>query len=154
MTATLRFHLDESVDPAIANGLRRRGVDVTTSREAGLLRSSDEQQLAFASTAQRVLVSHDEDFLALARRGIEHCGIAYCHPESRAIGQIIAGLLLIRDCLTAEEMRNHIEFLRFVSSLKTLIDAHYQGQPTGCGSTPRRSSPPGRLAFVVGLLRP
>jgi hypothetical protein len=111
MTAALRFHLDESVDPAVAEGLRRRGVDVTTSHDAGLLQSSDERQLAFAVSQQRVLVTHDEDFLALAQRGVEHGGIAYCHPEARTIGQIIAGLLLIRDCLTAEEMRNHIEFL-------------------------------------------
>jgi uncharacterized protein with PIN domain len=111
MMAALRFHLDESVDPAVAEGLRRRGADVTSSHEAGLLRASDERQLEFAIAEQRVLVTHDEDFLALVRRGIEHGGIAYCHPEARNIGQIIAGLLLIRDCLTAEEMHNHIEFL-------------------------------------------
>jgi hypothetical protein len=111
MTAAMRFHLDESVDPAVAEGLRRRGADVSTSHDARLLQASDESQLAFAIAQGRTLVTHDEDFLALARRGIEHSGIAYCHPEARTIGQIIADLLLIRDCLTAEEMRNHIEFL-------------------------------------------
>jgi hypothetical protein len=111
MTDPIRFHLDESVDPAVADGLRRRGVDVTTSHETRLLRASDEQQLDFAGSDDRVLVTHDDDFLALARRGVEHNGIAYCHPEARSIGEIIAGLLLIRDCLTPDEMRNHVEFL-------------------------------------------
>lgn len=80
MTAALRFHLDESVDPAVANGLRGRGADVTTSQNASLLQASDQRQLAFCLAEQRILVTHDEDFLALARGGIEHGGIAYCHP--------------------------------------------------------------------------
>ena len=32
----LSFHLDEHMHPAIAAGLRRRGIDVTTTFEAGL----------------------------------------------------------------------------------------------------------------------
>jgi hypothetical protein len=31
----IRYHLDEHVDPAVAEGLRRRGVDVTTEVETG-----------------------------------------------------------------------------------------------------------------------
>ena len=111
MTDRIRFHLDENVDPAVAEGLRRRGVDVTTSQGAGLLRSSDDRQIAFAFAENRVLVTHDEDFLARANRGASHAGIAYCHPEARSIGQIIAALMLIRDCVAPHEMQNHIEFL-------------------------------------------
>ena len=36
MARTMRFHLDEHVPHAIAEGLRRRGIDVTTTVEAGL----------------------------------------------------------------------------------------------------------------------
>lgn len=111
MTDQIRFHLDENVDPAIANGLRRRGVDTSTSHETGLLEASDEQQLAFALDQGRVLVTHDRDFLAMLKPGAEYAGIAYCHPELRSIGQIISGLMLIYDCLTPDAMRNHVEFL-------------------------------------------
>jgi uncharacterized protein with PIN domain len=111
MTDRIRFHLDENVDPAVADGLRRRGVDVTTTQEVGLLRASDDKQLEFALADGRTLVTHDEDFLALAKEGVTHIGIAYCHPELRSIGQIIAALMLIRDCMTPDEMTNHVEFL-------------------------------------------
>jgi predicted nuclease of predicted toxin-antitoxin system len=107
----IRFHLDESVSPAIADGLRRRGIDVTASRDVGLLGASDETQLSFAVAAGRVIFTQDDDFLAMAKQGAEHCGIVYCHQHARTIGQILGGLLLIADCLTAEEMRNHLEFL-------------------------------------------
>jgi uncharacterized protein with PIN domain len=111
MTDRIRFHLDENVDPAVASALRRRGVDVTTTQEVGLLRAPDDQQIAFVLTDGRTLVTHDEGFLTRGKQGVEHAGIAYCHPESRSISQIIAALLLIRDCLTPEEMRNHVEFI-------------------------------------------
>jgi hypothetical protein len=111
MSDHIRFHLDENVDPVIADGLRRRGIDVTTTQQTGLLRSPDGAQVAFAITEHRVLVTHDDDFLALAKDGIQHAGIAYCHPEQRSIGEIIRALLLIRDCLTPEDMKNHVEFL-------------------------------------------
>jgi hypothetical protein len=44
----IRFHLDEHVASAIAEGLRRRGIDVTTTADAGLLDAPDEDHLAFA----------------------------------------------------------------------------------------------------------
>lgn len=36
MLETIRFHMDENVNTAIADGLRRRGIDVTTTAKAGL----------------------------------------------------------------------------------------------------------------------
>jgi uncharacterized protein with PIN domain len=111
MSERIRFHLDENVHPAVAEGLRRRGIDVTTTQEAGLMQASDEKQLEFALAEQRTLVTHDEDFLALAKAGVPHAGITYCHPQLRSIGQMIATLLLIRDCMTPEEIKNHVEFL-------------------------------------------
>jgi hypothetical protein len=44
----IRFHLDESMPNVVAEGLRRRGFDITTSSEAGLIAASDPEQLAFA----------------------------------------------------------------------------------------------------------
>lgn len=111
MTDRIRFHLDESVDPAVADGLRRRGIEATSARDVGLLKASDPRQIAFAISESRTLVTHDGDFLRLARQGIEHTGIAYCRAQALSIGQIVAALMLIHDCLTPEEMRNHVEFL-------------------------------------------
>jgi predicted nuclease of predicted toxin-antitoxin system len=72
----IRYHLDEHLDPAIAVGLRRRGVDVTTTVDARLSGASDLAQLAFATRNHRVLVTRDTDFLALNADGVSHGGIA------------------------------------------------------------------------------
>jgi len=66
MSERIRFHLDENVDSAIALGLRRYEIDVTTTAEAGLLNRSDEVQLNFIRETQRVIFTQDADFLIIA----------------------------------------------------------------------------------------
>lgn len=61
MTAKIRFHLDENVDSAIADGLRRRNVEVTTSSDVGMIGASDEAHLEYAVREQRVIFTHDAD---------------------------------------------------------------------------------------------
>jgi predicted nuclease of predicted toxin-antitoxin system len=65
MTDKIRFHLDENVSNSIAEGLRRRGIDVTTTPEIGLIAASDAQQIAFALSQNRVIFTHDDDFVVL-----------------------------------------------------------------------------------------
>ncbi|HEY3026906.1 MAG TPA: DUF5615 family PIN-like protein [Pyrinomonadaceae bacterium] len=63
MADRIRFHLDEHVDPAIATALRRAGIDVTTTNDAGLRTKDDEVHLNFARSEGRVIVTRDQDFL-------------------------------------------------------------------------------------------
>ena len=107
----IRFHLDEHIDPGVAHGLGLRGVDVTTAADRSLLGAEDIEHLAFALRENRVLVTQDEDFLAMHTSGTLHAGIAYCHQQSRSIGELIRALMLIHQCLTAEEMVGRVEFL-------------------------------------------
>jgi len=53
MAERIRFHLDEHVDPAIAIAVRRAGIDVTTTSEAGLRTKDDETHLDFARAEGR-----------------------------------------------------------------------------------------------------
>ncbi len=107
----IRFHLDEQVDPAIAVGLRQRGVDVSTTQSAGLLAAADTEHVAYAIAERRVIVTHDSDFVRLHDRGEPHDGIAYCAPQSRSAGQIIRHLCLMHDCMADDEMRGRVEYL-------------------------------------------
>jgi Domain of unknown function (DUF5615) len=56
MPRTIRFHLDENCSKAIAGGLRRRGIHVTTTPEmGGLTGAIDEQQAAYSLAEGRIL---------------------------------------------------------------------------------------------------
>ncbi len=74
MPRTTRYHLDEHIDFAVAQGLRRRGIDVTTPADAGLLGAEDPDHIAFAVANGRVIFSNDPDFLRLHDQGVEKNG--------------------------------------------------------------------------------
>jgi predicted nuclease of predicted toxin-antitoxin system len=111
MPRTIRFHLDEHVDSAIAQGLRRRGIDVTTTVEANLLGASDDRHLAYALSEKRAIVTFDSDFLATAQCGERHSGITYRFQGNSHIGHVIRSLELIWELLEADEMMNRVEYL-------------------------------------------
>jgi predicted nuclease of predicted toxin-antitoxin system len=107
----MRFHLDEHVDPAVAHGLRRLGIDVTTTGDANLLGAPDERHIEFAQREERVIFTNDSDFLRFASTTVDHPGIAYCARNSQSIGHIIRHLCLMHDCLEDDEMRGQVEYL-------------------------------------------
>lgn len=111
MSKIIRFHLYENVTNIIAEALRRRRIDVTTTPEQGLISASDEEQLAFCLSQSRVIFTQDTDFLRLHHQGVSHAGIVFCSQGSRSVGEIIRSLVLIWELLETEEMRQHLEFI-------------------------------------------
>lgn len=109
--AEIRYHLDEHMDNAVAVGLRRRGIDVTTTVEAGLMRASDQEHLAFALGEQRVFVTRDRRILATASQAEFHAGIAIARKGRGTIGPIVLALAHLHRIVTAEEMMERVEYL-------------------------------------------
>ena len=110
MAERIRFHLDEHVDPAIAIALRRAGIDVTTTNEAGLRTKDDETHLDFARAEGRVIVTRDQDFLRMSRRVTDHSGLVF-YTANQSIREIIEGLILIYEIMVPGEMAGNIEYL-------------------------------------------
>ena len=111
MPRTIRFHLDENCSKAVAGGLRRLGIDVTTTPEVGLRGASDEQQAAYCLAEGRILFTQDQDFPRLDAAGVPHAGIAYCVKDTKSIGEIIQSLVLIWEVYEPEEMTGRVEYL-------------------------------------------
>jgi uncharacterized protein with PIN domain len=111
MRMAIRFHLDENVSGAVASSLRLRGVDVTTPASAGLIGADDSEHLRFALSQHRVLVTHDDDFTRIHAEGTRHAGICYCQKDKYSIGDLVRSLVLVRECLTEEEMSGQLEYL-------------------------------------------
>jgi predicted nuclease of predicted toxin-antitoxin system len=107
----MRFHLDEHVADAIAKGLRQRGIDVTTTADANLLDAEDDEHVAYALSEDRVVVTQDADFLRLHGDQQVHAGIVYFPQRTRTIGEVIAHLALMHDCMEEGEMRGKVEYL-------------------------------------------
>lgn len=111
----ISFYLDQHVPSAVARGLRLRGVDVLTAFEDGQSALDDAALLQRAGFLKRVLVTQDEDFLAIANEhlagGREFTGIIYAHQLRIGIGRFISDLELIAKACELPQMLNRIEHL-------------------------------------------
>ena len=98
----MKLYLDEDVPVAIAEALRCAKVNVLTTEEAGNKQNLDAAQLAFATTAERCIVTRNvKHFAELAEQAVQqqrpHAGIilissSYRGNETR---RITAGILRI-----------------------------------------------------------
>lgn len=95
----------------IAEQLALKGIDVVTVRDIGHLGDSDINHLQRATEMERVLCTHDADFLRLASEGVEHAGLVFGIQDSDTIGDWVRGLELIHAILAPEDMKNHVEYL-------------------------------------------
>lgn len=110
MSERVKFYLDEHVHPAVANGLRLRGIDALTTHEADMLGATDGEHLSLALRENRAIFTQDDDFLRLSADGAGHAGIVYVR-QITSVGYIVQGLTLIYQVLSPDDMKNRIEFL-------------------------------------------
>ena len=111
MSESLQFYMDEHFPASASQGLRSHGINVLTIQDAGRSGMLDEDQLDFALTEDRVLVTFDTDFLVLHQSGVTHAGIAWCPEMKYSIGQMIQAVLLLHGVLDRDAMRCHVEYL-------------------------------------------
>lgn len=109
-----RLHLNEHLSPRLAEQLHKHGFDVTSSQEAELLSLSDEEQLEYACSEQRAILTFNiDDFAALhekfVKEGKEHWGIIFSSREP--IGVLLHRLLRLLNTLSAEELKNQTRWL-------------------------------------------
>jgi len=99
----LRGFADEHVVFAIVQALRSRGMDVVTVQERGQEGTDDADLLAEALREQRVMLTNDTDFLALAARsasrGETFAPIFFWPQKKRRVGDVVRAVIreAIRD---------------------------------------------------------
>jgi hypothetical protein len=111
LAASVRLYIDENLSPVIAQQLQLRGFEVLSVRDLGALGDSDPDQFARAQTIGCAVVTADADFLRMAARQSEHCGIIYGRQQGHSISDWVTALELICMIYTADDMVNRIEYL-------------------------------------------
>lgn len=106
----ISIYADESVNNAIVEGLRRRGINAFSAKDLGKLGQTDEEQLKTAIQKQAAIFTHDVDFIKIAINK-NHPGIIYVHQQKLTIGECIRKLKIITETKTPEEIQNQIIFL-------------------------------------------
>lgn len=112
---SLALYMDVHLPRSVTDALRRRGVSVLLSQEDGTAEFPDEQLLQRASALGRVLVTQDDDLLAIAHRwqadGIPFAGVVYGHQLNVSVGRLVSDLELLAACGQPEDCANQVLYL-------------------------------------------
>ena len=107
--------MDEQVQAAITNGLRRRGVNVLTAQEDSSGGFSDGDLLDRAARLGRIVFSRDSDFLAItaARQtaGQYFVGVVFAKQEVVSYRQCIDDLEFLTTCGELADFESRVHFL-------------------------------------------
>ncbi|MBE9116905.1 DUF5615 family PIN-like protein [Lusitaniella coriacea LEGE 07157] len=108
------LYLDEDVNILVAELLQARGFDAVTARDAGQLSTTDAEQLTYAISQARTLVTHNRtDFEKLVQAyfdaGQMHYGVIFA--VRRPPQEIARRLLVILNQVTADEMQNQVRYI-------------------------------------------
>ena len=114
--STLYIHLyfDEDISVGIVENLRTRGFDVLSARDAGALGRSDDEQMLYAVSQRRAVVTHNRvDFEKQHKKflenGMNHYGVIVA--KRRKDADVVDKLLTLLDAVTAEEMKNQLRYI-------------------------------------------
>ena len=110
----IKLLLDEDVHVPLAVALQKRGYDAVHVNDLKRKGRSDREQLIYAASQERCLVSFNvKDFVILHYEYLQcsqkHAGIIV--SKQLPLSQILQRLLRVLQGLSAEDMQNHIEFL-------------------------------------------
>ncbi|MCD6170333.1 MAG: DUF5615 family PIN-like protein [Candidatus Latescibacteria bacterium] len=108
----IKLYLDENIQIALADALRRNGVDALTAEEAGKRSVPDPKHLEYATREERTIFTYNPGHFAKLHsmcdaEGRTHCGIIVSTQLS--IGEALRRILKLLSQLTAEDMVKRLE---------------------------------------------
>jgi len=112
--AAVSFFIDEDVHEELAAALRRQGIDAVNAHECGRKGAKDTEQLAFAVSQQRALITFNlTDFEVLADQYFwqdkQHFGIIV--SPQRTLREILRRLAALTRRFTRESLINQLIYL-------------------------------------------
>jgi len=78
-----RLYLNEHIPPRLAGQLRRYGFDAVSSQEAKMLSQDDEQQMAWAASEQRAIVTFNFADLRSTSRQAKTILASFSQPKRK-----------------------------------------------------------------------
>ena len=112
--AEVKLYLDENITPLLASVLRGRSYDVVSAHEVGMRRKKDVEQLEYAISQKRALVTFNaKHFAPLAEKyfkeGRDHYGIIA--TKTLELGELIRLTMKLFQKATPEQLKNSFVWL-------------------------------------------
>jgi len=107
--------MDVHIHGSVTKALRERSVDILTAQEDGADELEDPPLLLRATELGCVLVTQDDDFLAIAplflQSGLTFNGVIYSHQQKITLRQMIEDLELIAKLSESGDLIDQVEYL-------------------------------------------
>jgi len=112
--AAIALFIDEDVHEGLAAALRRKGINAVNAHECGRKEVKDAEQLEFAVSQQRALLTFNiADFEALADeyfwQGKQHFGLIV--SPQRSLREMLRRLIILANKFTRESLANQLIYL-------------------------------------------
>jgi predicted nuclease of predicted toxin-antitoxin system len=112
----IRLYADANLHGAITQGLRERGIEVLTAQEDHADRLADPALLARVTELERVLLTHDRDFLTIGAawqtQGRVFSGVVLVTLRD-GIGVCVEDIALLAQVETMESLASQVLFVPF-----------------------------------------
>ena len=105
-----KFYSDENVPLAVSKALKKRGIDILTAKDAGMLNQQDNAHLSLAISEKRAVITHDSDFLKLLINEAGHYGMLFFTKQVK-IGEAIEEIEKVHLAYSAEDLKGITLFL-------------------------------------------
>lgn len=110
----IHLYFDEDVSVGIVENLRTRGFDVLSSRDSDMLGRSDDEQMLYAVSLQRAIITHNRvDFEVqhskFVENGLKHYGVIVA--KRRKDAEVVTKLLGLLDAVSGDEMEDQIRYI-------------------------------------------
>lgn len=110
----IHLYFDEDVSVRIVDNLRTRGFDVLSSRDADMSGRSDDEQMLYAVSLRRAIVTRNRvDFEAqhnkFVENGLKHYGVIVA--KRRKDTEVVTKILALLDIVSADEMENRFRYI-------------------------------------------
>ena len=106
---TIKLYADEHISKRITSSLRSKGVDILSTEEAFNKGKTDMQQLNFAISGKRAIITKDSGYLSLKPEN-QHCGIFFI-TKRKHDNEIIKNIMGVLDILGPEEVKSFVIYV-------------------------------------------
>lgn len=106
----IAIQCDEHIKASVSDGLRARGISVYRLEDEHLKGISDPELLDHCIRNNRVLLTNDDDFLALAENK-KHPGIIFITSQFSSVGEIIRVVITLADTIPESGFQNAAFFI-------------------------------------------
>ena len=107
----IRFYLDENIRPVVEEQLKLLDINVVSARSLEVLGDADAAHLRRATEMNRVLCTHDTDFIILAESHLDHAGIIWAAHDKASIGGWVKALQQLHSEVSAEAMVGQVRYV-------------------------------------------